>query len=126
MPPQRLGIGPQWFPVRTHDTASFEVGQVAGKVIEGGELPRGDDFVSLRDSEQPLIEGPMTHPAQCHAVGGPVVLRLTPRDDMRRRDSRMPVESTDADAAQGATMGIRGNDGPPETLVVDGWKVGFL
>jgi hypothetical protein len=44
---------------------------------------------------------------------------------MRRRDSRMPIESTDAYAAQGTTMGVCGNDGPPETLVADGWKVGF-
>jgi hypothetical protein len=104
----------------------LEVGQVTGKVIEGVELPRGDDFVYLRNPEQPLVEGPVAHPAKCHAVGGPVVLRLAPRDDVRRCDSRMPVERTDADAAQGATMGICGNDSPPETLVADGWKVGFL
>ena len=126
MPPQRLGIGPEWSPVRTHDASSFEAGQVAGKVIEGVELPRRDDFVHLRNPEQPLVEGPVAHPAKCHAVGGPVVLRLAPRDDVRRRDSRMPVEGKDADAAQGATMGICGNDGPPETLVADGRKVGFL
>jgi hypothetical protein len=68
----------------------------------------------------------VAHPAKCHAVGGPVVLRLAPRDGVRRRDSRMPVEGKDADASQGATMGICGNDSPPETLVADGRKVGFL
>ena len=55
-----------------------------------------------------------------------VVLRLAPRDDMRCCDNRMPVEGTDADAAQGATMRLCGNDSPPETLVADGWKVGFI
>jgi hypothetical protein len=83
-------------------------------------LPRGNDFIHLRNPEQPLVEGPVAHPAQCHAVGGPVVLRLAPRDDVRCRDSRMPVEGADTDAAQRATMRICGNDGPPETLVANG------
>ena len=34
MPPQRLGVGPEWFPGRTHDTASFEVGLRPDKVVE--------------------------------------------------------------------------------------------
>ena len=95
-------------------------------VIEDVKLPRGDHFVPLKDPEQSLIEGQVAHIAQCYSVTGPLILSLAPRDDVRRRDSRMPVEGTDADAAQGATMGIRGNDGPPETLVADGWKVRFL
>jgi hypothetical protein len=89
-------------------------------------LPGGDDFVYLRNPEQPPVEGPVAHPAQCHAVDGPVVLGLTPGNDVCRRDGRMPVKGTDTDGAQGAAMGICGNDGSPETLVADGWKVRFL
>ena len=89
-------------------------------------MPRGDDFVPLGDPEQPLIERPVAHPAQRHAVGGPVVLRFAPRDDVRRRDRRAPVEGADAQATQGAAMAVRGDDGPPETLVANGGTVRFV
>ena len=99
MPPQRLGSGPERSLSRPYDTASFEVGQVAGEVVQDGKLPRSDDFVLLRDPEQPFIEGPVTHPAQCHTICRPVVLRLAPRPDVRRRDSSMIVEGTYTDGA---------------------------
>jgi len=38
----------------------------------------------------------------------------------------MPLEGADADAAQGATMGICGDDCTTKTLVADGRKVLFL
>ncbi len=65
----------------------------------------------------------MTHPAEGHAVGGPVVLCLSPRNYMRCRDRRASVQRAHADAAQGAAMEVSGNDGPPETLVADGGTV---
>jgi hypothetical protein len=111
---------------RTNDTASLEAGQVAGEVIEGVELPRGDDFVHLRNPEQTLIECPVAHPAQCHAVDRSVIMFLAPWNDVRRRDGSMAIERTDADATQGTTMGICSNDSPSKALVADGRKVRLL
>jgi hypothetical protein len=45
---------------------------------------------------------------------------------VRRRDRRVTVEGTDADAAQGAAMEVSGDDGPPEALVADGGAVSLL
>src|ERR671911_703006 len=126
MPAQRLSIGPECFLGRTHDTPPFEVGQVAGEVVKGVELPGGDDLVHLRDPEQTLIEGQVAHSAQCHAVRWPVVLRLPPRNDVGRSDCRVTVDGTYSDTAQGATMEIRGADPPPEALVADGGAIRFF
>ncbi len=111
---------------RTHDASSFEVGQIAGKIIGEVELSGGDDFVPLRNSKQTLIESPVTHPAQRHTVGGPVVLRLAPWDYVSGRDSRMTVKGADAEAAQGAAVEIRGDDGTPKALVTNDGTVRFL
>src|SRR5215204_3002377 len=119
MPPQRLGIEPEWFTCRPHDTASFEVGQVTGEVIEDTELPRSDEFVHLRNPEQSLIEGPVAHSAKCHAVGGPVVLGFAPRNDVRCRDSRVTIECANTDAAQGAAVSICCDNCPPKALIAN-------
>ena len=126
VPAQRLGIGPEQILGRSHDTPSFKARQVSGKIVREAKLSRGDDFVLFRDSEQSLVEGPVAHPAQRHAVGWSVVIRLTPRDDMRRRDRRVTIDGADADATQGATMEVRGNDGPPETLVASRRPIRFF
>jgi hypothetical protein len=102
---------------RTYDAASFEVGQVAGNVVRDGELLGNDDLIPLRNSEQLPVEGPVTHPTQCHAVGRPVVVHLAPWPYVRRRDGRMTVESTDTNATQGAAVGVCGNYRPSKARI---------
>jgi hypothetical protein len=82
--------------------------QKARHVTVRRQLRRQDDAVIGGDVHQPFVEGPVAQAAERQTVGGVVVARLVPGDDVRGFDRSVPTRCDDAQTAAGAAMVVGG------------------
>ena len=76
-----------------------------------------EDFILVADTHQAFIKGPVAKPAKGKTVRRSVIMALAPGFYVGRLNDRVALRREHTDAAQGAAVLIKGDDGFPEPLI---------